>query len=577
VSSTATWPGPEPTDDAVPPATATAASGSAADSSGDNVVVVVGSGAAALSAAIAAHDQGARVVVVERTRSIGGTSAVSGGGIWMPQNHHMAELGVDDSRQEALRYMDRLTAGRTPTELLERYVDRGPGIVAGLEEHTPLRLGPMSWPDYHPEMEGAKGSGRMLEPMLYDTSRLGRWADSLRRPPVLGLPITLQEATVEWRPAYFPERFDAVEVQQRVADHRVACGQALIGALLEACLTRGVEPMLDTRACEIAMSDDHVVGLVVNGAGRRSTIAASAVVLASGGFEWNSSLTTRFLPGPLTHPHSPPASEGDGLLMAMEVGADIANMNETWWYPAAALPGEQYEDRPLARFVGIERTAPHSIIVDRFGQRFVNEAANYNDMQKAFFSFDANEYSTRHLPCWAVFDHQFRSRYPVMTARPGDPDPDWLHVHDTVDGLARSVGIDATGLTETIERWNRMVGEGSDHDFGRGSSAYDRFHGDPSASHPNLGTIEVGPYYALPVHVGSVGTKGGPRVDEHGRIQHVRDRPIPGLYGAGNVIASPAGPAYYGGGTSIGMGLVWGHLAGSHAGSLATVGAPAGT
>ncbi len=538
-------------------------------------VVVVGSGAAALAAAITAHDQGARVTLIERTSSVGGTTAVSGGGIWMPCNHHMAALGVTDSRQEALDYMTRLTAGRTPAELLERYVDEGPGIVADLEKRTPLRLQPMTWPDYHPEMDGAKASGRMLEPELFDTDRLGPWAGNLRRPPVLTVPITLQESTVEWRPTYYPERFDVAEVQKRTAAHQVGCGQSLIGALLEACLSRGIEPVMETRACEIAMRNGEVTGIVADTGDRRTEIAASAVVLATGGYEWNADLRTRFLPGHLSHPHSPPANEGDGLLMAMDVGADLANMTETWWYPASSVPGDQYEGRPLARFVGVERTAPHSIIVDRFGQRFVNEAANYNDMIKAFFSFDANEYAPRHLPCWVVFDSQYRSRYPVATARPGDPDPAWLAVDGSLEGLAGKVGIDPEGLTATVERWNRLVRDGRDRDFGRGASAYDRFHGDPSAPHPNLGSVERGPFYALPIHIGTVGTKGGPRVDGHGRVLHVNDRPIPGLYGAGNVIASPAGPAYYGGGTSIGMALVWGHLAGSHAGSFATGGVEA--
>ncbi len=544
----------------------------ALDASRHADVIVVGSGAAALTAAINARDHGARVTVVERAPTVGGTTAVSGGGVWMPRNHHMAELGIDDSREEALAYMGRLTAGRMPVGLLERFVDEGPGIVAGLEQRAGLKLRPMTWPDYHPEMEGARQSGRMLEPAVYDSDRLGPWASRLRPAPVLGLPMTLQEATADWRPAYFPERFDAALVRRRVAAHQVACGQALIGALLEACIARGIEPELDTRACEITMRGGEVSGLVVDRGGRRSELPARAVVLGSGGFEWNPELISRYLPGPLTHPHTPPTGEGDGLSMAMEVGADLANMNEAWWYPAAHLPGERYEGRRLSRFVGVERTAPHSIIVDRFGHRFVNEAANYNDMQKAFFSFDANEYSSRHLPCWVVFDRQYRSRYPVVSARPDDPDPDWLPVHDTLDGLAELVGIDAAGLRGTVERWNRQVGDGADRDFGRGSSAYDRFHGDPSAAHPNLGSIEQGPYYALPIHIGSVGTKGGPRIDAHGRILHVRDRPIPGLYGAGNVVASPAGPAYYGGGTSIGMGIVWGHLAGSHAGTYATVG-----
>ena len=542
----------------------------AVDTTHDADVIVVGTGAAALTAALAAHDGGARVAIVESTSSVGGTTAVSGGGLWMPQNHRMTAAGLADSREEALAYMAQLTAGRTPEGLLERFVDAGPAIVADLETRTPVRLHAMSWPDYHPEMEGAKASGRMLEPDLFDTSRLGEWAERLRRAPVLSVPLTLEESTVEWRPAYFPERFDAAVVQQRVADHQVACGRALIAGLLAACLTRGIQPTLDTRAVELVMDDGRVSGLVVETDGRRSVRSAPAVVLGTGGFEWNADVRSRYLPGPLTHPHTPPSNQGDGLAMAMEVGADLGNMNEAWWYPASSVPGEEYEGRPLARFVGVERTAPHSILVDRFGSRFVNEAANYNDMVKAFFSFDANEYAPRHLPCWAILDHQYRSRYSIATVRPGTPDPDWLPVADTLEALAERVGIDPVGLTDTVTRWNRFVADGRDRDFGRGDSAYDRFHGDPSAPHPNLGTIERGPFYALPVHVGSVGTKGGPRVDADGRILHVHDRPIPGLYGAGNVIASPAGPAYFGGGASIGMAVVWGHLAGSHAAGHAT-------
>jgi succinate dehydrogenase/fumarate reductase flavoprotein subunit len=164
-----------------------------------------------------------------------------------------------------------------------------------------------------------------------------------------------------------------------------------------------------------------------------------------------------------------------------------------------------------------------------------------------------------------VFDQQYRSRYPVINARPGSPDPDWLMVADTLDGLAVKTGIDSPGLHETVARWNKFVADGRDRDFGRGDSYYDRFHGDPTAPHPNLGTIEQGPYYACPVHLGAVGTSGGPRIDASGAVQHVRDRPIPGLYGAGNVVASPAGPAYFGGGTTIGMAVVWGHIAGSSA------------
>ncbi len=525
-------------------------------------VLVVGSGAAALAAALAAHDAGASVAVVERADAVGGTTAVSGGGVWMPGNH---VTGADDDAEAALAYMATLSAGRASPDLLARFVAEGPGILAGLERRTALRFGAISWPDYHPEMEGARTAGRMLEPALYDLSGLGDWAGRLRRAPVLGLPLTLQESTVDWSPSYTPERYDGAEIKRRVAAGQVACGQALIAALLAGCLARGVEPVLGARGVELTMEGGRVTGLVLERDGRPVVARAPAVVLAAGGYEWNRTLVDRYLPGPLTHPTSPPSNQGDALLMAQEVGADLSNMNEAWWYPAGAIPGDRYEGEQLSRFVAVERTAPHGIMVNRFGQRFVNEAANYNDMQKAFFAFDANQARPRHLPCWVVFDGQYRARYPVLNVRPGSPDPDWLAVGGSLEELAGRVGIDPVGLTETVGRWNRFVAEGRDRDFGRGDSFYDRFHGDPTAPHPTLGTLEDAPYYACPVHLGCVGTSGGPRVDAQGRVQHVRDRPIPGLYGAGNAIGSPAGPAYFGGGTTIAMALVWGHFAGAHA------------
>ena len=164
-----------------------------------------------------------------------------------------------------------------------------------------------------------------------------------------------------------------------------------------------------------------------------------------------------------------------------------------------------------------------------------------------------------------LFDQQYRERYSVLTCRTGDPDPDWLPVESTLAALAGKVGIDPVGLDDTARRWNAMVREGRDRDFGKGDSVFDHSQGDPDAPHPNLGTIERGPFYALPLHLGCFGTKGGPRVDDRGRVQHVRDRPIDGLYAAGNVMAGVAGPAYWGGGNSIGAGLIWGFLAGAHA------------
>jgi 3-oxosteroid 1-dehydrogenase len=527
-------------------------------------VVVVGSGGAALVAAIRAHDGGARVRVLERSNYVGGTTAVSGGGIWIPLNDHMAEVGATDSREDALAYCGRLGAGRSEPGLIETFVDRGATIVRWVEDHTPLRLQPMTWPDYHPEFTGGKLSGRMLEPRPTDTHGCGEWAERIRPAPVLTVPVTLQESTVDWKAAYFPERFDMGVVGERMAKGIVTCGQALIAALLEGCLDRGIEILLETRATSLVREEGRVVGVAAGPA----TYEAGAVILATGGFEWNEELKRQFLVGPLTHPNSPPVNEGDGLLMAMEAGAALGNMIEAWWYPAAAIAGEEYDGRPLSRFVGTERTAPHSIMVNGRGERFVDEAANYNDMQKAFYFFDANDFGYRNIPRWVVFDAQYRRRYGVLSARPADPDPSWLHVGATLADLAAVTGIDPSGLQRTVARFNGFVEQGRDEDFRRGDSAYDRFHGDPSAPHPNLGTIEEGPFYAFPVHTGAVGTKGGPIVNSHAQVVDVRGKPIPGLYAAGNVMANPAGPAYFGGGCSIGTGMVWGFLAGEHASSM---------
>ena len=539
---------------------------------GETDVVVVGSGGAGLAAALTASGAGARVTVLERTPLVGGSTAVSGGGIWVPGNHHMAEAGVDDSREEAIAYCRRLVAGKMPDELVEAFVDRAPEMIRYLEANTSLRFRPMSWPDYHPEMEGAKPSGRMLESGLYPTTGLGVWAELVRNGPVLAMPITLEEQSVTWRLGYTPEKLDRQAVKERAAAGLVTMGRALISGLLEACLRQGVRVLTEARAVELCHRDSRRVSGVRYTQGSHDApphaereALASAVVLASGGFEWDAQLTRSFLPGPLTHPTTPPFGHGDGLRMAMDVGAGLANMSEAWWYPASNVPGDTYEDLGLNRFVATERTAPHCILVNQAGQRFVNEAANYNDMMKAFFDFDPVGYRWRNLPCWSVMDEQYRRRYSIASARPGRPDPEWLARADTIEELADRIGVDATGLTTTLDRFNQFVRTGRDSDFGRGDSYYDRFHGDPHAPHPNLGSIEVAPFYALAVHPGCVGTKGGPLTDTEARVLDTRGRVIPGLFAAGNVAASPAGPAYFGGGCSIAMALTWGYLAGTTA------------
>ncbi len=523
-------------------------------------VIVVGSGAAGLTAAILAHDHGARVAVLERSDLLGGTTAVSGGAAWIPLNHHMQEVGATDTRDEALAYCKRVTAGQAPDELVETFIDTSHEAIRYLEQHTAARFHVWSMPDYHPHFEGAKLGGRSIEPDLFDRNELGAWAAALRPAPLFLLPVTLQEATFRYQSTLKPWNLPANLLIERMEQGLIACGNALIGCLLKACLDRGITIATRTRARGLVMQEGRLAGLRADRDGEGVSISACAVVLASGGFEWNDQLRATYLPGPVDHPNSPPCNEGDGLIMAIEAGAALANMREVWGSPAAAIPGEQYDGMQLNRLVAAERACPHSILVNQAGRRFVNEGQSYNELGKRFDEVDADTGRRCNLPCWTIFDRQYRERYPLLTVMPGHPDPEWLLRDDSLEGLARTAGIDAPGLAATINRWNSLVREGADPDFGRQRSPMDF-----EAPHPSMGTIEQPPFYALSVYQGTLGTKGGPVTNKHGQVLSSSGGVIPGLYAAGNVMASVAGAGYYGGGATIGLAMTWGYLCGIHA------------
>ena len=526
-------------------------------------VVAVGSGAAGLTAAILAHDHGAKVLVLESTDRVGGSTAVSGGGVWVPTNHRMAEVGIQDSRDEALAYCKTLTMGRADDALVETYVDNAVQMIQYLESKTPLKFSPIVAPDYHPEVKGGKLGGRALEPVPFDTKTLGEWRSRLRPASALAFPVTLQEVYGTFQAFYQPWKIPQDLLVQRMSEGLVCLGQALAGGLLKAVLDRRIPISLETRALELIRDGARVIGIHAQRGNEAIDIRArGGVVLASAGFEWNESLKSRFLPGRVPVPNTPPCNFGDGLLMAMEVGADLANMGEVWHYPSLHIPGETYDNRPLSRGIKAERSGPHVIWVNRRGERFVNEAANYNSVGKAFFAMEANEPSYRNVPAWAVFDQQYREKYAVGTTMPEDPDPAYVSRAHSLESLAAKAGVDADRLQETVARWNGFSREGKDRDFGKGDSAFDRFQGAHEAKFPNFGTIEKPPFYALPVHPGALGTKGGPRTNAMGQVMSVRNQPIPGLYAAGNVAASVTGPSYYGVGSTLGPALTFGYIAG---------------
>lgn len=534
-------------------------------------VVVLGTGAAGLTAAIAASEGGARVLLLEKGEQVGGTSAWSGGHVWIPNHPHMARHGIADSEEQAMTYIMSLSRGVIEERLARAYVRSGPEMVRMLEERTAVRFETVTGiPDYHPEHPGGMSSGgRTLECPLYPFDELGEWSDRVTRSPFFANPhITMSETPLGQA---VPEPPSPEEIERRRRRDERGCGQALVGRLLRSCLDRSIEPRVRWAAEDLVLDDDgSVAGVVVDAPeGVRRIRAAKGVVLACGGFEWNPDHVRAFLRGPMTHPVSVPTNTGDGLTMAMRAGAAITNMREAWWAPVGEVP---VEDNPTGRaLINSQRALPHSIMVNRHGRRFTNEAANYNAFGGAFHVEDVTRFEYANLPCWLVFDQAYVDAYGFRVNAGGGTGtavPDWVPRSESLEGLVAQLGIDGVALRETVERWNRACADGRDPDHGRGESAFDRWWGDPYRKgrvDATLGPIGRPPYYAYEIHSGALGTKGGPRVDPDARVLGHDGEPIPGLYAAGNAMGSPFGMTYGGPGGTLGPAMVFGYLAGRHA------------
>lgn len=518
-------------------------------------VVVLGSGGAALTAALTAAAHGASVAVYEKAATVGGTTAVSGGVVWIPAHNRVPdeELTVAD----ALTYLRAQSLGSMDDALVETFVRTGPAMLDFVEAHSGLRFEiAAGFPDYKPELPGGRPSGgRSLTAAPYDLAQLGQWRDRITSFPA------------DWSNVGFDAETRArlhAEVDESATDLCVA-GTALIAGLLKGLLDAGVTPQTNARAEELLGDAGEIIGVRIAQAGQRLTVRARrGVILGTGGFEWDPALVNAFLRGPMHGAVSPPNNTGDGLRMAMAHGADLANMGEAWWVPIVQIPGDTIDGKQRSRSVRLERTRPRSIIVNRAGKRFVNEACDYNSMAGAFHYLDPRDGYVND-PAWIVFDSLHLKRYGFLGVAPGEPVPDWFCASADLAELAAKTGIAIEGLTRTIERWNHNVGAGSDPDFGRGSSAYDGYWGDKRATTlagKTLGPVDTAPYYAVPVSVGAMGTKGGPRTDRDGRVLHVSGAPIPGLYAAGNAMGGVTGRAYGGAGGTIGPAMVFGFRAG---------------
>jgi len=535
-------------------------------------VVVVGSGAAGLAAALAARGAGADVLVVERAAAAGGTTALSGGVVWMPTHgRHRPATGtptaeataIDDSIGDALAYVGAAAQGDVDMELVRAFLSDARRVADEIELRTPIEWEVLEhWPDYRGELPGAKAGGRSLWP------RALRLAPEVERRVQRAFDQPSAAGTDRSAPAN-----DGVVLRGHVR------GRALVGGLLAGVLDAGVEVRTASRATRLAVEDGRVTGVVVDG-----RVEPGRVVLASGGFQHDAGLVREFLGGAPIVALGTAGCAGDGLRMAREVDGALGNTSEGWWMPSMHVPGEEVDGVTHYRPLHGERAQPGAILVDRTGRRFVDEAQNYGDVGRVMRTRTASPDDARSpddtrpptemgtgdrrypaAPCWLVFDAVYRGRYPIGPLDPGAPDPDWLTRADDLETLGAMTGLPSGTLRTAVTRFNAGAAVGSDPDFGRGSYPYDRWIGDHSAPHPTLAPLCEAPFYALEVHLGCMGTKGGPRTDDRGRVLSSRRSPVPGLYAAGNAAASPFGTATAAGGATLGPALVFGFRAGEGA------------
>jgi 3-oxosteroid 1-dehydrogenase len=522
-------------------------------------VIVVGSGGAALTAATLAHDGGAEVLILEKADMLGGTTAVSGGAAWVPGNHLMEKAGVADSREDALEYIRRLAAGREPDpELLEVFVDTAPEVLRYLEEHTPLKTHISPLPDYYWTW-GIPGSrpvpARAVEADPYPVAQeLPEWAGRLVKRGTLmslGAATTLTEDLM----AQSPELAD--ELRRREEEDIRPKGAALVARLFKGLLERGVEVLLETPARQVVTgTPGEVIGVVAEKKGRPWRVGArQGVVLACGGFEWNPELVRAHI-GYEVKPLSPPNNVGDGLAMAIQAGAKLANLDSYWGTPVMLDPEITRDGEVVPQFEW-GRGSPASIVVNRKGVRFANEALPYNDFPKAFGIYDPEAVEFPNAgPGFLIFDGSVRDSQRILSMEPGQPDPDWAVSAGTVGALAERIGIERSVLEATVARYNAHARQGEDPDFHR--------HQLGLMAPGQMAPIERPPFYAVEIYPGMLGTNGGPQIDRNGQVRKLGGGLVGGLYAAGNTAANVFGWAYPSGGGTIANGMVFGFLAGRH-------------
>lgn len=550
--------------------------------------IICGSGAGALLTAIRLHDLGLSSIVIEKSSRYGGTSAVSGGAIWIPGHR----LGGNPSDREAdLTYLNHVSQGSYRAEKLEAYLDNGPEMVDFLEALDVRFMAMPGMPDYFPEAPGAS-DGRSLFPIEMDGAELGGDFNKLREAhPCFKLfgryALNLEEGFAlsarargwQFMAAKIFSKYwlDLGWRRRTSSDRRLTMGRALIGALRRAMQRRAIPLRLNCGLAQLIHENDRVIGIKTDARGIKGTLLARrAVVISTGGFEQNQKLRDEYLPVATQSDWSlTPRSMnvGDGLIAGMNIGADTEVLDANWWAPSTQLPSRSMENVIAAEPMFYDHRHPYSLCVNRRGERFVNESCTYDRFGKAMI---ADHLETgANLPCWLIFDAKFRQEYPCGPILPSFIMPDrklpadwwdsYLFKAGSIPELARKIGIDADKLTATVGQMNAFAETGVDEEFGRGNYAYDRYFAKPNGStNPCFGPIDRPPYYAIRLDLGDLGSKGGLKTDHLARVMDTNGTAIDGLYAIGNCSGSPFGNCYPGAGGTIGPAMVYGYIAANH-------------
>ena len=536
-------------------------------------IVVAGSGAAGMTAALTAARHGLSVVVIEKTSHFGGSTARSGGGVWVPGNSVLSRAGVRDSPELASTYLAHVAGDGVSPERQRALLEHGPAMLDLVRSATPVDFAWVpGYADYYPEAPGGLASGRTIEPVPLDGRVLGAELNRLN-PPYLPAPDGMAITAADYRWLSLGTRhlraiWTTAKVTGRMAKTKalrqrtMSLGQALSAGLRAGLATTGIPLWLDTPLTGLLTSDGRVTGVRVTRDGQPAVILAlRGVLIATGGFERNAAMRAEYQRQPIGTDWTvgSPGNTGDGIVAGQEAGAAVDLMDDAWWGPSIPLTGGPF-------FCLAERSLPGCILVNAAGQRFVNEAAPYVDAVHAMY--DKHTDDKPHIPAWLIMDQRYRNSYVFAGLPPRKPLPRRWYAAGTVfraatlADLAGQAGISGEGLAETAQRFNGFARSGKDEDFGRGDSAYDRYYGDPRCRpNPNLAPLAQPPYYAVKIVPGDLGTKGGLRTDERARVLRRDGSVIPGLYAAGNASAAVMGHSYAGAGATIGPAMTFGYVA----------------